>query len=353
MTVCGSVAYATIALSLILYTGYVLLAASKLGRTGNGCVFAVIPDAVAIDAKNFTWEPLNSSLIYAPLGSREPLDGGAGDFSDVCRQALIDPKVAESLENGQLGRARLRLVVGTRNCVAYLWTTHLRFLMTSASLYALFYLTRTWRYMFGVVRLKKDRVSPSRYTGNYAVRVLANTVSRSRYTKMAAFMCELSIHRNAFNRAFVSDPITFMFANPLAAAMIVFELGLRISAQCCAVAVVTTLTIPCAAVYTLMFKALTGTFIVLIVLSELTLALRPGPAEKVTLIGEVENADKKEQGESGAKGGSMSTIFNNCCATVLSGILIRTLHLLFMVAVVVALIKYEQKIQAALFGKMF
>uniref|UniRef100_A0AAU0K8A2 Envelope glycoprotein K n=1 Tax=Anatid alphaherpesvirus 2 TaxID=3080522 RepID=A0AAU0K8A2_9ALPH len=348
MTAATTAGLVTIVLALGIYTVFVAVFALRLGHGGRGCLYAVIPDSSTIDVKNFTWEALNDSLIYSTLGSAAPTPSGKGpDYSDACRQTLIDPTVASALGSTQSGRDRLRLVVGTRNCAAYLWTTQLRFLGAAIVFYSLFYGTRQWRRMFGVVRFKRDRLSPTRYTGNYAARVMAGTVLRTRYTKMANFMCELAMNRSSFNRAFIADPITFMFSNPVAAALIVFEAALRVTAQCCAISVITSLTVPCAGVYTVMYKALTWMFIVAVVLAELALLLAPGPAEKTIMIGEVLDW-KKQGGNSG--GGRTPSIFVNCCATVLSGLFIKALHLLFVAAVIVALIKYEQKIQAALFG---
>nr|WGL40885.1 envelope glycoprotein K UL53 [Psittacid alphaherpesvirus 6] len=361
------VAVISIVVALGSYTLFVFVYAAHISRGGACCVYATVPDVDRVDpATNFTWEALNASLIYVPWSSVETVDNadissllslGIHDLS--CTEPLLSIAAAAAIEAKTSGRQRLRLVVGARNCSAYLWNCHIRLLLLSIVGYCVFYTLRSCRRMFGVVRFAKDVVSPTRYAWNYAARVLATTIVKRRYCKMAAFMCELSMHRNCANRRFVSDPISYFYYNPLVALIVLTEAVVRIMAQCAALATIGSLTVPCVALYSIAFQALTGAFVAAIILSELVLLLSAGPAETYAAFGESGYRTKSTDKELGGGNTVMPTkaersapavIFTTCCATVLSGLFVKLLHVLFVIGVIVILVRYEQKLQAALFG---
>ncbi|AEI00263.1 UL53 protein [Gallid alphaherpesvirus 3] len=335
----------TYAIALVIYT-------TMIAKHGSGCIYAVLVDSDHRDAKNFTWEPYNSTLVYTPLGNKLPLDGGFGGFSDVCNTYLINATDLFGRASHASAKSKIRSVVGTRNCAAYFWKTHIQALTFSLSSYIMFCVIREWRRMFGVVRSENDRIPPTTYTKNYTARVIANGLLKTVYTRMSEFMCEITIYKNSMCRIFTDDPISFILRHPLAAILLITERLIRLGAQCLCVLTVSIFFVPCKIVLSKWFLSITGVFLGIVICTEMGLLIDPGPAEKPVMFAEVAPAPKTQQNGVAVPFGAHA-VCSNCCASIISSIVIKVLYVLFMVTLIVTLVRYERALQIALFGRAY
>ncbi|AEV55035.1 UL53 [Gallid alphaherpesvirus 2] len=352
MSIRTSIALIGILFAISIYTVLLVVYVSTLSQNGSGCIYATLVDSSLYDAKNFTWEQYNSTLIYTALGNKLPLDGGFDDFSDVCRTYLVNLTSISGLASHVSTKPKIRSVVGTRNCVTYLWRIHIQSLSSSLGLYTIFYVIREWRRMFGVVRFEDDAISTARYTKNYAARVISSVLLKTTYTKMSRFMCEIMIYKNALSRTFKDDPISFLFHHPIAAVLIITEGLVRLGAQCLCLATLSMYFVPCEKVLSKWFLSITGIFIGLIICIELSLLLAPGPVDGAAMLGETKQVKKDECALETSPSG-VHVFCSNCCASLISNILIKVLYILFMIILIVTIVRYERTLQIALFGRAY
>ncbi|AFC61828.1 glycoprotein K [anatid alphaherpesvirus 1] len=338
----GRIVFMALLLLATTYTVFLLWFGTN-GMVGrHWCVYAVSPiENASSGALNVTWEAYNETQLFisSPNGASM-----TNKFDAICGVDVLDKTAAASLNRNQAIRNRIRIVSAARNCVASIWTTHFFFASLTVMFYATFICMRQHRRMFGVFRVQKEFISPTRYPLSYAVRVIASNVAGCKYSKMARLMCELATIRSSFSRGFVNDPITSSVRHKTTAVLFLLEVTTHGIAQCCVMMAFSALHGPCAAAYPLYFKVITGIYVAIVAIVELFVMLTPGPTDKKIMVGET-----TERKQSRVMSG-LTSVCANCCATLMSGLFVKLLHLASIIGLVFLFLWYERKVQEMLFS---
>ncbi|SCL76916.1 envelope glycoprotein K [Spheniscid alphaherpesvirus 1] len=314
--------------------------------------------------KNISWGRYNESSIYVTtLKKKEPEDDMTVYVKDVkptathrfavtndhhCIDGFMDSSTIKLLNDTAEVRKRMLIVLGSKDCLSYLWKDHLGCLVTAWTLYTVFWCLRSQRRMFGVMRDRRELIHPSKYALNYTTRVMSCTLQKCRYTKMARFMCEMATHRDVLCTTFSEDPISFMFSKPLSGILILTELIIHTIAQCVVVKFVEVAQVPCSNVFPNYVSIVTWCVVATIAIIEtVSLFCQSSSGQISRKIGQ---SAEDNTGTSNSNKGGIGAVFTNCCATIMSGIIMKTLHMAALVGLVILLLKYEQSLQARLLG---
>ena len=309
-------------------------------NTINKCVYATVPlDGPSI--KNFSWTVYNTSLIYvlSSSGNYANYDGLSG-YDYICRKDLaLEPKIS-AIEGDENVKRRMRIVMGTRNCQAYLWCVHLKLITITWIFYITFMFLRHERRIFGPFRDRCEFIHPAGYTLNYTTRVISQTLLHCHYTEFARLMCEVSIQRQFLSQQFKIDPVTFLYKHPYIAIFIAVETAMHLTAKVVLMGTVALVYTPCAQTYPLYVKILAWIFVSAVFLVDVIAIFYNRPQKP---------KEGSEDAVSRSRGGT-NGIFTNCCSTILAGLMVKIFYVSIIIGAVVVLLRYEQRIQINLFG---
>ncbi|AQS79163.1 envelope glycoprotein K [Ateline alphaherpesvirus 1] len=341
-------------LSLVLIAAYALaLAWYAIAGLADArrCVYAVSPPDPPGGA-GLTWTTLNHSALF--VFRPESRFDGAGDPASAaladretdrsCLADVIDGRSLSALDGaGDAGR-RLVLVRATRNCLRPIWFVRLRMVAVAWFLYALFVTLHQRRRMFGVVSPPHVPIAPATYLLNYASRIVSSVMRSYPYTKVARLMCELSLQRQALTQIFEADPITFLHHRPAVGAAVCCETLCRLAAQGLLVGSALVPRGECRRAYPLFLSLLTWGFVGAVAIVEACHGWWWWRRRSAARRKEADDCAGRAARPSG-----LSRMCGRCCATVLSGIVMRLVYLVTVVAVVIVALRYEQDIQRRLF----
>ncbi|QPI70116.1 envelope glycoprotein K [Equid herpesvirus 6] len=304
------------------------------------CVYATVP-LNNPNATTATWGVFNATVVYAypEAGTRRFSDGLSG-FDHVCRGGWINESSLEVLRTWNGLHEKVRIVLGTRNCHAYLWNVHLRMIAVAWLLYVTFMSLRQERRLLGPLRNPNEFLPPTGYTLNYAAYAIANTVLRTHYTKFARLLCEATLRRTALSRKLKTDPLGFLCESPGAAVLMALEYATHFIARLVAVGTVSLVHTPCAQTYPLYVKIASWTFVVAMTALEVVAILYSKPAKE----------DGGGQCHAQPPGGVRGVLVS-CCSAVLANLFIKMVYLLAIVGAVAILLHYEHRIQISLLGQ--
>ncbi|QBN85173.1 envelope glycoprotein K-like protein [Phocid alphaherpesvirus 1] len=308
-------------------------------NTINKCVYATLPINHQ-GLSNFSWSIHNNSLIYALVSNRDfsETDGLSG-YDYICRKDLAMEEKIRDIGDESV-RNRVRIVLGTRNCQAYIWCVHLKLITITWLLYIAFIYMRQERRMFGPFRNYNEFIIPSGYTLNYTTRVVSKTLLNCYYTKFARLLCEVSMQRQSLSSSFRIDPISFIWKKPYIGIMIMIETALHLSARIILMGTIGLVYTPCAQTYPLYVKIVSCFFVFIVFMIEI-IAMFYKKTNK-----ENEQSKQNISNVSGSRG-----IFTSCCSTLLAGLLSKLFYISIIIGAVIILLHYEQRIQINLFGE--
>ncbi|AIL02923.1 envelope glycoprotein K [Equid alphaherpesvirus 3] len=304
------------------------------------CVYATV-QLDNPNATTATWGVYNATVVYAypEAGARRFSDGLSG-FDHVCRDSWINETSLDVLRTMKGLREKVRIVLGTRNCHAYLWNVHLRMIAAAWLLYVAFMSLRQERRLLGPFRDQNEFLPPTGYTLNYATYAIANTVLGTHYTKVARLLCEAALRRTALSRKLKTDPLGFLCESPCAAVLMGLEYAVHFLARLVAVGTVSLVHTPCAQTYPLYVKIASWTFVVAMTALEAVAILYNKPTKGV------DYDQHPPQHASGLRG-----VLVSCCSAVLANLFIKMVYLLAIVGAVAILLHYEHRIQISLLGQ--
>ncbi|AII81339.1 membrane protein [Equid alphaherpesvirus 1] len=308
----------------------------------NPCVYAT----VSIDSNDgiaAKWEVYNSTIVYAyPENGAKRFSDGLSGFDYVCRENWVNESKLDVLKNMKELHDKVRIVVGTRNCRAYLWSVQLQMITGAWLIYIAFLCLRQERRLLGPFRNQNEFLSPTGYTFNYATYTLATTVLKTHYTKFALLLCEASLRRVALSRTFKRDPIGFLCEHSAALALIGLEVGTHFVARLLVVGTVTLVHTPCSQIYPIYLKLASWGFVVAVTIVEIVAIIYEKPPKTGS------SANPPTPATHGVKG-----LCTSCCSTVLANLCGKLVYLLLVIGAVSILLHYEQRIQIGLLGESF
>ncbi|ADO13775.1 envelope glycoprotein K [Saimiriine alphaherpesvirus 1] len=342
-------------LTLILLSAYVVALAWYIvaGITGaRRCIYAVSPPS-SPNSGGLAWTTFNHSALFVfrpasqfdGIGDPAVADDADRGMDHSCLTDVVDGRALSAFDDARDTGRRLVLVRATRNCLRPLWFGQLRLVVVAWFLYAIHVALHQRRRMFGVVSPPHGEIPPATYLLNYAARIICSAMGSYPYTKMAQLMCELSLQRRALAQIFQADPVTFLHHRPTIGIAVACEALCRLSAQALIASSALLSHGECARAYPLFLALLTWGFVAVIALVEACRAWcwwrRRGVAA---------DASGDTEGKRSTRPSGLNRMCGRCCATVLSGIVMRLVYLATVVAVVVVALRYEQDIQQRIFG---
>ncbi|AAG27224.1 unknown [Cercopithecine alphaherpesvirus 9] len=317
---------------LMTYLLFVLWYTSRI-QFRNVCVYATAP----VQGGKVIWNLYNSSLIYVTVTNHSLFLDGLSGYDDSCRKDLINgDSILPTVFSSPL-HEKIRVVLGTRNCRAYMWCVHLKIIIINLFVYAVYLQCRRVRRMFGPFRKACEFISPMSYSLQYTTSVISTTFLKFPYNKLTKLLHEVESQRNAISSMFMYDPISFLCLNKLIGLLIAFEIFVHIISGC----VLLTLGIvytPCSLLYPLYVRIVAWMFTGLIF-----------GVEMVACVRSKSNNENNENNGSTVNPKGLHGVCTACCATVISGLAVKCIYVAVFAIAVIVFMHYEQRVQVSLF----